>query len=60
MNMSKPRVMSAAELDALSPEERERHFAESIVTPDQLPDDYRQRIIDRQNRLIAEREQRAS
>ena len=44
----------------MSPEERDRHFVESIVTPDQLPADYRQRVIDRQNQLIAERDQRAS
>ena len=58
--MSEQRVTSAVELDALSPEERDRHFADSIVTPDQIRDDHRSRIIDRQNRLIAEREQRAS
>ncbi len=53
-------MLSAAELDALSPEERDRHFADSIVPPDRLSENYRQRVIDRQNRLIAEREQRAS
>lgn len=52
--------MSAGELDALSPEERDRHFSDIIVPPEQLSENYRQRVIDRQNRLIAEREQRAS
>ncbi len=40
-----PRLITAEELDAMSPDERARVVREHIVTDfDQLPDDFRQRV----------------
>jgi hypothetical protein len=57
---SKPRVVTAAELDAMSPAERQQHFEDSIVPPSDLTPEQRERVLARQEQHIAERRQRAS
>jgi hypothetical protein len=53
------RVITAAELDAMTPEQRRQHFEDSIVDPATLTDEQRARIYARQ-RQAAERQQPAS
>jgi hypothetical protein len=54
------RVTTAAELDAMTPEQRRQHFEDSIVDPTTLTDEQRARIYARQRQVIAERQQHAS
>jgi hypothetical protein len=53
------RVTTAAELDAMTPEQRRRHFEDSIAEPATLTDEQLARIYARQ-RQVAERQQPAS
>lgn len=53
-------VATAAELDGMTPAERQQHFEDSIVRPEDVTPEQRKKIVARQDQLIAEREQRAS
>ena len=51
-----PRLITAEELDAMSPDERARVVREHIVTDlDQLPDDFRRRVETTAGRLAGQR-----
>lgn len=51
-----PRLITAEELDAMSPDERARVVREHVVTDlDQLPDDFRRRVANTAGRLSEER-----
>lgn len=61
--MGERHVTTAAELDAMTPAERHQHFLDSIVRPENLTPEQRDKIIARQEEIIAKlkaREQRAS
>lgn len=58
--MNDRHVTTTAELDGMTPAERQRHFEDSIVPPEHLPPEQHEKIIERQDQLIAQREQRAS
>jgi hypothetical protein len=61
--MGERHVATAAELDAMTPAERHQHFLDSIVRPEDLTPEQRDKIISRQEEVIAKlkaREQRAS
>lgn len=52
-----PRLISAAEFDAMTPDERAACFAEGIVTDwDQVPEEFRERVVATAKRLEADRE----
>ncbi len=52
----KPEVLSAEQLDAMTPDERAQAFRDRVVTdPDELPEDWRRKIYDRAQQLGAER-----
>lgn len=47
-----PRLITAAELDEMTPDQRAAAFNERIITDlDDLPDDFRQTVIDTAHRL---------
>ncbi len=49
-------LLAASDLDAMSPDERAAALAERVVTDlDVLPDEFRQRVLDKGSRLAAER-----
>lgn len=51
-----PRLITAEELDAMSPDERARVVREHVVTDlDQLPDDFRRRVETTAARLAEQR-----
>ena len=51
-----PRLITAEELDAMSPDERARVVREHVVTDlDQLPDDFRRRVETTAGRLAEQR-----
>lgn len=51
------RVISAEELDKMTPNERAACFEESIVTDwDQVPEKFRERVVATAKRLAAERD----
>ncbi|MGI8806598.1 MAG: hypothetical protein ACR2KK_01845 [Acidimicrobiales bacterium] len=51
-----PRLITAEELDAMSPDERARVVREHIVTDlDQLPDDFRRQVETTAGRLAEQR-----
>jgi hypothetical protein len=53
-----PRLITAAELDDMTPDQRAIAFNERIVTDlDDLPDDFRQEVIDTAHRLTAQLDQ---
>lgn len=55
----KREILSAEQLDAMTPDERAQAFRDRIVTePDELPEDFRRRIYDRAKQLGAERADR--
>ena len=52
-----PRVITAAEFDRMTPNERAACFAEGIVTDwEQVPDGFRERVEATAKRLATERE----
>jgi hypothetical protein len=53
------RVVTAAELDAMTPTERQEHFEASVVDPGTLTPAQRAAVIARQDQIIA-RQQQAS
>jgi len=56
----KREILSAEELDAMTPDERAAAFRERIVTdPDQLPEDFRRRIYERAKQLGVEHSDRS-
>jgi hypothetical protein len=55
-----PHVTTAAELDAMTPAERRRHFEDSVVDPATLSEQERARLVERGNRMIADYEARKS
>lgn len=56
----KRKILTAEELDAMTPDERASAFRDRIVTdPDELPDEFRDRIFEMAKRLDAERADRA-
>jgi hypothetical protein len=51
-----PRLITAEDLDAMSPDERARVVREHVVTDlDQLPDEFRRRVETTAGRLAEER-----
>ncbi len=53
-------VLSAEQLDAMTPDERAQAFRNRIVTdPDELPGDFRRKIYDRAQQLGAEHADRS-
>jgi diadenosine tetraphosphate (Ap4A) HIT family hydrolase len=53
-----PRLITAAELDEMTPDERAAAFGERIVTDfDDLPDDFRRKVFATAKRLAAQRDQ---
>lgn len=52
--MDERRVTTAAELDAMTPAERQKHFDDSIVRPDSLSDEEREGLFAHLD-LVAER-----
>ena len=56
----KPEVLSAEQLDAMTPDERAQAFRDRVVTdPDELPEDWRRKIYDRAQQLGAEHADRS-
>lgn len=52
-----PRVITAAEFDKMTPNERAACFAEGIVTDwDQVPEEFREQVVATAKRLAVERE----
>lgn len=50
------RILSAEELDAMTPDQRARAFRDRIVTdPEEVPEDFRDRVFETAKRLGAER-----
>jgi|GraSoiStandDraft_42_1057292.scaffolds.fasta_scaffold1846133_1 hypothetical protein len=57
----KPDLITAAALDAMSPDERAAAVRERIVTDlDELPTEFRQRVVTTAERLARQREARAA
>ena len=57
----KPELITAAALDAMSPDERAAAVRKHIVTDlDELPTDFRQRVVATAERLAREREARVA
>jgi hypothetical protein len=57
----KPELITAAALDAMSPDERAAAVKERIVTDlDELPDEFRRRVVATGERLAREREARVA
>ncbi len=55
--VNKPRVLTAEELDAMTPDERAQAFNERIVTNlDELPAEFRDRVIETGQRLTNRRD----
>lgn len=55
--VNKPRVLTAEELDAMTPDERAHAFNERIVTDlDELPSEFRDRVIQTGQRLASQRD----
>ena len=53
-----PRLITAAELDEMTPDQRAAAFNERIITDlDDLPDDFRRKVIDTAHRLAGQLEQ---
>jgi len=53
-------ILSAEELDAMTPDERAQAFRDRIVTdPDELPDEFRRKIYSRAKQLGTERADRS-
>ena len=53
---SEPKLLTAADLDAMTPAERSAAFEERLVTDlDSLPEDFRNRIVATAERLGKER-----
>lgn len=53
-----PRLITAAELDEMTPDQRAAAFNDRIITDlDELPDDFRQKVIDTAHRLAAQLDQ---
>lgn len=49
-------ILSAEELDAMTPDQRARAFRDRIVTdPEEVPEDFRDRVFETAKRLGAER-----
>ncbi len=56
-----PRLITAQELDAMSPDERARVVREHVVTDlNQLPDDFRRRVETTAGRLVEQLRRPAS
>ena len=52
----KHKILTAEELDAMTPDQRARAFRDRIVTdPEELPEDFRDQIFETAKRLGAER-----
>lgn len=57
----RPDLITAAALDAMSPDERATAVRERIVTDlDELPTEFRQRVVTTAERLARQREARAA
>jgi hypothetical protein len=53
-----PRLITAAELDEMTPDQRAAAFNDRIITDlDELPDDFRKKVIDTAHRLTAQLDQ---
>jgi hypothetical protein len=51
-------LITAAELDEMTPDQRAAAFNDRIITDlDELPDDFRQKVIDTAHRLAAQLDQ---
>lgn len=49
-------ILTAEELDAMTPDQRARAFRDRIVTdPEEVPEDFRDRVFETAKRLGAER-----
>ncbi len=56
----KREILTAEQLDAMTPDERAQAFRDRIITrPDELPEDFREKIYDRAQQLGAEHADRS-
>jgi hypothetical protein len=54
--VDRQRILTAEELDAMTPDQRAKAFRDRIVTdPDELPEEFRDRVFETAKRLGAER-----